>query len=41
VSFGFVALLQTVNIWFGTSVGRLVTLILLMLQLTSAGVPIR
>lgn len=37
VSAAFVALQQTLNIVFGTTVGRLVVLILLMLQLTSAG----
>lgn len=37
VSLGFVALQQTLNVWLGTSVGRLATLVLLMLQLTSAG----
>lgn len=37
VSAVFVSLQQALNIWFGTTVGRLLTLVLLMLQLTSAG----
>lgn len=37
VSTAFIALQQAIYIWLGTSVGRLVVLILLMLQLTSAG----
>lgn len=37
VSLAFVAFQQTLNIWLGAAVGRLATLVLLMLQLTSAG----
>lgn len=37
VSIAFIAFQQMINIWFGTSVGRLVVLVLLMLQLTSSG----
>ncbi len=37
VSIAFVSLQQTIAIWLGPAVGRLVVLVLLMLQLTSAG----
>lgn len=37
VSVAFVSLLQAINVWFGSSVGRLLTLVLLTFQLTSAG----
>ena len=37
VSAAFIALQQAIYVWFGTSVGRLIVLVLLMLQLTSAG----
>ncbi len=37
VSFAFIALLQVLNVWFGSAIGRLLSMVLMMLQLTSAG----